>query len=357
LKTLPRALPVQERKSPVTIFPGPYGNRSAAQNGTVIQTCKQCGAINQASTERCCFCEALLNAEPAALVSAAAAGTAASRTVVTTTPEWRDEVAHRMRTYRARRNGDACDAESNGPQSALLFDAAAESAESAQSQTDEMDDPLQAALASAATRLAEAPGPIAHPEPRIFERLEIDVSQPLSSLESAPLPANARKYEGIYDPQTEAVYPVASLELRRRAGLIDASFLALAALAIFSVFVALGGRFAAGKLELIICAATVGLLGAQYFTLFTVMGGTTPGMMVTGLRLVTFEGDAPSPGQLMWRSIGYQISAGTAFLGYLWALWDEDNLTWHDRISQTYITASDSASLPDAGEVHSSAGA
>jgi uncharacterized RDD family membrane protein YckC len=25
-------------------------------------------------------------------------------------------------------------------------------------------------------------------------------------------------------------------------------------------------------------------------------------------------------------------------LGFLWAAWDEDGLTWHDRISQTYIT-------------------
>jgi hypothetical protein len=26
-------------------------------------------------------------------------------------------------------------------------------------------------------------------------------------------------------------------------------------------------------------------------------------------------------------------------LGFLWALWDEDQLTWHDRMSQTYLTS------------------
>ncbi len=25
-------------------------------------------------------------------------------------------------------------------------------------------------------------------------------------------------------------------------------------------------------------------------------------------------------------------------LGFLWALWDEDQLSWHDRISQTFVT-------------------
>lgn len=321
----------------------------------MIQTCKQCGAINQASTERCCFCEALLNAEPAALVSAAAAGASSTRTaLVTSAPEWRDEVADRMRSYRARRNGDSTEIDEAQPQTTLAFEAAPEIA--TECSNEEMDDPLQAALASAATRLAEAPLEIQTAAPKIYERLEIDVSRPVESRAEEPLPPNARRFDGIFDPHTEAIYPVASLDVRRRAGMLDATFLALASLAIFSVFIALGGRFAVGKLELLICAATVGLLAAQYFTLFTIMGGTTPGMMITGLRLVTFEGDAPTPGQLIWRSIGYQISSGTAFLGYLWALWDEDKLTWHDRISQTYITPAESAHLADPEEAHSSAG-
>jgi hypothetical protein len=31
------------------------------------------------------------------------------------------------------------------------------------------------------------------------------------------------------------------------------------------------------------------------------------------------------------------ISAGTFFLGFFWALWDEDAMTWHDRLSRTYL--------------------
>jgi hypothetical protein len=41
---------------------------------------------------------------------------------------------------------------------------------------------------------------------------------------------------------------------------------------------------------------------------------------------------------MAWRSLGYMISASTCFLGFIWAIWDEDQLCWHDRMSQTYLT-------------------
>ena len=44
---------------------------------------------------------------------------------------------------------------------------------------------------------------------------------------------------------------------------------------------------------------------------------------------------------MLWRSFGYLVSAGTLLFGFLAALWDEDHLTWHDRISQTYLTSAD----------------
>jgi uncharacterized RDD family membrane protein YckC len=61
-------------------------------------------------------------------------------------------------------------------------------------------------------------------------------------------------------------------------------------------------------------------------------------MMLRGLRVVSFDGAEPSPQQLVWRSFGYLVSAGTLCLGFLWSLWDEDHLCWQDRISQTYLT-------------------
>jgi uncharacterized RDD family membrane protein YckC len=59
-------------------------------------------------------------------------------------------------------------------------------------------------------------------------------------------------------------------------------------------------------------------------------------------------GDRPSPRQLLLRSLGYVLSAGTFLLGFVWACWDEDHLTWHDRISRTYLTSADAMPHADA---------
>src|SRR5207302_423808 len=47
--------------------------------------------------------------------------------------------------------------------------------------------------------------------------------------------------------------------------------------------------------------------------------------------------EEPAPRNLLLRAAGYMLSAGTFFLGFLWSMWDEDELTWHDRISHTYL--------------------
>lgn len=134
------------------------------------------------------------------------------------------------------------------------------------------------------------------------------------------------------------LYPVASFDDRRLAGLIDLLCLAFAYGGFLGLFGSLGGHFTLSKLTAAVCAATFAVVYIQYFALFTIFGGTTPGMMMRGLQVVSFSGDTPTPRQMIWRSVGYMLSAGTFFLGFLWAMWDSDELTWHDRLSQTYLS-------------------
>jgi len=54
--------------------------------------------------------------------------------------------------------------------------------------------------------------------------------------------------------------------------------------------------------------------------------------------VASFSGENPTSRQYFVRALGYILSAGTLFLGFLWAIWDEDALTWHDRLSRTYLT-------------------
>src|SRR5208282_6355893 len=133
------------------------------------------------------------------------------------------------------------------------------------------------------------------------------------------------------------LFPVASIEERRGALLIDAACLAFAYGGFLALFGSLGGHFTLSKLSATVCFFTFAFVYLQYFGLFTIFGGSTPGRMVSGLQVASLTGDVPTPRQYLLRATGYVLSAGTCFLGFLWVLWDEDGLTWHDRLSDTYL--------------------
>jgi len=77
---------------------------------------------------------------------------------------------------------------------------------------------------------------------------------------------------------------------------------------------------------------------AVYQHLFLLYGGGTPGMRMRGIRLSTFDGQAPEWKQRVSRARFMCISFASVALGFLWALVDEDRLCWHDRISGTFPT-------------------
>jgi uncharacterized RDD family membrane protein YckC len=93
------------------------------------------------------------------------------------------------------------------------------------------------------------------------------------------------------------------------------------------------------KMDGVICAVVLYLFYGLYFFLFTALAAATPGMQLADISCVRLDGSLPESGELLWRAFGYLLSGATLFLGFLWAVWDEDRFTWQDRISQTYLTA------------------
>jgi len=167
-------------------------------------------------------------------------------------------------------------------------------------------------------------------------QMYIDVSLPAAS---EGIAAQSQSEQTLEASHHARLYPVATIEERRVAALIDAACLLVPWGSFLMLFGSLGGHFAFSKLNAAIYFASFVLVYVQYFALFTIFGGTTPGMMMRGLRVVDFSGEDPQPRQLLLRAAGYMLSAGTFFLGFLWSQWDEDELTWHDRISHTYLSA------------------
>ncbi len=177
-------------------------------------------------------------------------------------------------------------------------------------------------------------------EPRWDDHLEINIAQPMLDCRGAEYyPSWLAGPDIAKDWQRDAQFAaIAPLGERTCAGVLDAAVLLFAYGGFLALFWVLGGRFAWSRLDAVITVATLGLVYAQYYLLFTILGGTTPGMMMRRLRVVSFDGGQPTTSQLLWRAAGYLASAGAGMLGFLWALWDRDHLTWQDRISHTYLT-------------------
>jgi uncharacterized RDD family membrane protein YckC len=235
-------------------------------------------------------------------------------------PEWRREVSTKLQDYRTRRGGSVADL-----QTALPF---------------EPPSPLAADTSAAAE---ETPSPV--PSKRSAgsrkyrnERFEISIAH----LDVSAAPASYARWQADSAPGANVfhapLYSMASLSERRKAAIADTGLLLFSYGGMLALFTVLGGHIGFNKLDLAVAGATFALFYAQYFALFTIFGGSTPGMMLQGLRVVSFDGGMPTSRQMVWRSFGYLISAGACFLGFVWALWDDDQLCWQDRISQTYLT-------------------
>ena len=78
------------------------------------------------------------------------------------------------------------------------------------------------------------------------------------------------------------------------------------------------------------------ILGALYQIFFFSLAQSTPGMRYAGIRLSTFDDEMPTRAQLRRRFCALILSLLPVGLGLVWAIFDEDHLSWHDRISRTY---------------------
>jgi uncharacterized RDD family membrane protein YckC len=283
----------------------------------VIKTCQHCGAVNGDPSGICFFCDAPLGALGRSAVSRrVATPTEASLAVE---PEWRREVSSRFQDYRARRGGATPDL-----QTALPFDSNTSHPAEYSGISTEVDSPAPS---------KQAHGSRKHRN----ERFEISIPNldAGSTASHAHWPAARQLGAG---SAHAPLHSVASLPQRRRAAMLDFGLLLFSYGGMLALFTVLGGHIGFNKLDLAVVGATFALFYAQYFALFTVFGGATPGMMLCGLRVVSFDGGMPNSRQMAWRSFGYLISAGMCFLGFVWALWDDDQLCWQDRISKTYLT-------------------
>ncbi|HEY2471254.1 MAG TPA: RDD family protein [Terracidiphilus sp.] len=81
-------------------------------------------------------------------------------------------------------------------------------------------------------------------------------------------------------------------------------------------------------------------LAALYEWFFLTFAKVTPGMRYAQLSLCTFDEQTPAPAEIKGRLKAMLISVLPLGLGMLWSIFDEDQMSWHDRLSKTYLRLS-----------------
>jgi uncharacterized RDD family membrane protein YckC len=131
---------------------------------------------------------------------------------------------------------------------------------------------------------------------------------------------------------------VAGLASRFAAALLDSLSLALAGALFAVIFWKVGGRLSPIPANLAVVVVIALIFVFAYFSLFTVLTSSTPGLALMGLEVRNMDGQPPALGESLLRAFGYLVSLASFMLGFFWAALDSDLLTWHDRISGTFLT-------------------
>jgi uncharacterized RDD family membrane protein YckC len=128
----------------------------------------------------------------------------------------------------------------------------------------------------------------------------------------------------------------APLEDRLMAALVDGALSMTGFLVFVFVFSSCTAHPPSGRFA--VMATTLALLAifVAYQWLFFRFSENTPGMLYARIALCTLGDDNPTRRAMQRRVGALLLSALPLGLGLLWAVFDEDGLGWHDRISGTY---------------------
>ncbi len=108
-----------------------------------------------------------------------------------------------------------------------------------------------------------------------------------------------------------------------------------------AIFLLAGGELTLDRHVTPFLIGVAAVIALFYRALWCMADGDSPGMRFAGLHLVDFDGRRPDRDQRVLRQVAGLLSLVSAGLGLVWALVDEESLTWHDHISKTFPTTSE----------------
>ncbi len=191
---------------------------------------------------------------------------------------------------------------------------------------------------------------LSRPSPLKTERVEVKHARPAKTRSAARTRANDQRHlefegqEGILPQTCPSIIcdaPVAPAWLRLEAALIDSIIIAIPCCFAVALFAYVGGSLsgiAGNKYFLPLVLISLATIPVFYKLLWAFADCDSIGMQRAGLQLVDFDGNPPSKSRRYQRFLGSLLSLLAAGIGLVWSLVDEDRLTWHDHISNTFPT-------------------
>ena len=183
-----------------------------------------------------------------------------------------------------------------------------------------------------------APGPVETPKRRATAAPARQRSRKViagqQSLEFAPASRGSRAQDG-------AIYcdaPVAISTHRSLAGMLDAALVAAGLILLGAVLRVAGCELVFNVRTIPLYLAAAGVVMIFYRLLWCLANGDSPGLRWSQLMLINFDGQRPTRRQRLIRTASGFLSLAAGAVGLLWALVDEETLTWHDHISKTFPT-------------------
>jgi len=170
-----------------------------------------------------------------------------------------------------------------------------------------------------------------HPGGRPSQHL--DEQQPaMGQLIAARLPEHGYAAESL-----PALHDLAPVSDRFMAALVDSVIVCSCFLLAVLVFASCTVHPPVGRGAMAVAALVFCALAALYGWLFmSYGGGSTPGMRYARIALCTFNDENPRRRDLQNRVPATALSLLPLGLGAFWALFDENKLSWHDRMTRTY---------------------
>lgn len=183
--------------------------------------------------------------------------------------------------------------------------------------------------------------------PVVPERPRQRASEPQRPRTRRPIPGQqtlefntplSHEIDGQAEPVIYCDAPVAIPAHRMIAAAADCSLILIALGIFIGIFQFAGGNIMVSKQTLPLLAGIAAVFTLVYKLLWCLADGDTAGMRWAHLKLVNFDGQRPDREQRVYRMASGILSLLAAGLGVIWALVDEESLTWHDHISKTFPT-------------------